>query len=464
MSNYFYVGFEKDEKKNGFYRIGLEISDIVGEDASNEPKISDEVGFQNISLYLVISMWQFFDSINILMQLAPDFTRKISDKTIKRTIEVHGEKIDHEELNIYKMPVGTITEVTNKIKDISSIQIAFSRIPHMFLMGLVSTYDEFMARLLEAIMTRVPSIISSSEKNISFQDLIQVGSIEAMRQKLIAKEVDSLMRGSHIDHINWIEAKLGIKNLQTSECWKNCVEVFERRNLITHTGGRISEQYINICRQNGINTDNMSLGEFANINSKYFRSAVENLLEYGICLTQVVWRKIEPNNILSAAENLNSIAYDMMIKEKYSLSKAMLEFGLVKMNRFGSERIRKVMVINYAISLERTGNKAEANRILNSEDWSASTNDFIICKHAVLGEEEDAIELMETVVKQDIVRISDFRHWPAFDNLRKNRKFKEKFEEIFGEPLEIFNQKIERPALPLKGDASVEVHNDQNIS
>ena len=50
-----------------------------------------------------------------------------------------------------------------------------------------------------------PEMPSSSERNISFKDLMEIGSVEEARQRMIEKEVKSVIRDSHAQQIDWLE-------------------------------------------------------------------------------------------------------------------------------------------------------------------------------------------------------------------------------------------------------------------
>jgi hypothetical protein len=70
-------------------------------------------------------------------------------------------------------------------------------LPGMFLMGLISSYDAFLSELMRLVFLTIPEMLSASEKNISFKDLVELGSIEAARNQIIEKEVETFLRQSH---------------------------------------------------------------------------------------------------------------------------------------------------------------------------------------------------------------------------------------------------------------------------
>lgn len=94
-----------------------------------------------------------------------------------------------------------------------------------------------------------PELLSSSEKNLSFKDLVGLGSIDAAREFIIEKEIKSVIRLSHSDQIAWLEKKLSIPLTKELKIWPAFIELCERRNIFTHTNGVVSSQYCRVCRE-----------------------------------------------------------------------------------------------------------------------------------------------------------------------------------------------------------------------
>jgi hypothetical protein len=305
---------------------------------------------------------------------------------------------------------------------------------HVFV-GLVSAYDVFLSNLIRLIFTVRPELLSSSERNISLKDLIEIGSVEAARERIIEKEVETVIRKSHPEQVNWLSTKLNITLTKGLKIWPDFVEVCERRNLLTHTGGIVSAQYVNACREHGCSLENTQIGQKLDISPKYYRSAVGIIREFGMKLIQVVWRKLVDTEIDAADHELNGFAYRLICRRRYSAAVTMLRFGLYEMKKHGSDSVRKMMVVNYANSVKLNGDKTESETILDAEDWSASTDNYRICVAAVKGENRTVIEMMKSVVDTGKMRIADFREWPVFETVRSDPEFASAFEEQFGEKL-----------------------------
>ena len=92
---------------------------------------------------------------------------------------------------------------------------------------------------------------------------------------------------------------------------------------------------------------NYTVGQVISIEPKYYRRAVEIILEMGSKLVQVIWRKLIPNDVETADKALNNLDYELIVKRMYGVAATMQRFGLYEMKQHGLEAIRKQMVVNY---------------------------------------------------------------------------------------------------------------------
>jgi len=140
------------------------------------------------------------------------------------------------------------------------------------------------------------------------------------------------------------------------------MEICERRNLLVHTDGIVSTQYLAVYREHNVDVKDIEVGRRLSINTKYYERAVSVIFELGIKLTKVVWRKLAPSEIGVAADELNELAYRLIVKRKYIEAITFLRFGLFELKKHGEEATRKRMVVNLANAEKLGGNKEEQKR------------------------------------------------------------------------------------------------------
>jgi hypothetical protein len=190
-----------------------------------------------------------------------------------------------------------------------------------------------------------------------------------------------------------------------------------------------------VCKEHGVDVSARSVGDELTIDQKYYVHAVSVILEMGIKLTQVIWRKLEPSEIELAATELNEFAYKMIVDRRYKLAAEILEFGLQTSKKTVTEAIRKNMIVNYANAVKLGGNKLEAERIIDAEDWSAATDVYKLCVAAVKDDVDQVVSMMEATVRSGGLEVSAIRDWPVFEKVRSDSRFVDVFEKAFGEKL-----------------------------
>ncbi|KAA2213678.1 hypothetical protein F0Q34_06295 [Pseudoroseomonas oryzae] len=370
-----------------------------------------------------------------MMQTLPAMRRVMDDREIRHFVKKNGILLQENKFEFYQLDIYHARSLLKRMEDSAAGYNGIRDLPKFSIMGLIGSYDLFLSDLIKVIFITKPEILSGSDKNISFKDLIETGSIEAVRNKIIEKEVESVIRSSHAEQIEWLEAKLKITLRKDLEIWPDFIELCERRNLLTHTGGTISSQYLKVCKDHGHNTKGIKVGSVLSVTPDYYKNSVEIIQELGIKLIHVIWRKLSPQDLNIADRELDDFCYRMIVGRKYKQAEKLLHFGLKTFKRHGSDATRKQMVINYANTVKLGGNKEKAIEALDEEDWSASTENYRICVAAIKDDLPAVTGMMKSAVNSGRIRVSNFREWPVFDSIRSDPMFVEAFEAEFGEPL-----------------------------
>ena len=184
--------------------------------------------------------------------------------------------------------------------------------------------------------------------------------------------------------------------------------------------------------EHDVDLGGVAVGDQLVISPKYLQDATEVISELGLKLIQVIWRKLKPGDIAVAASVLNDQAFELLIRRRYELARVMLEFGLA-LKKNGDELTRKMLVVNLAIATKFVETPDAALRILNNEDWTASSDKFQICVAAVKDDVVAVIKYLPNVAASGEIPKEGFRHWPAFLTVKEHPEFIKAFESAFGE-------------------------------
>ena len=337
----------------------------------------------------------------------------------------------------YRFGGGQALKFARLIRRVEKAQQAQLLVPRGLFVALVSQFDAFVGGLIRQLFKLKPELVNSSGRNLTFSQLAEFGSIEAAREFVIDKEIESVLRDSHADQFDWLEGKFNLPLRKDLPAWPSFIEATERRNLFVHTNGVVSRQYLEVCRKHACQLpENICLGQSLRLTREYLNAAYECFLEIGVKLGQVLLRKIQPDEIKKADMNLVSVTYNLIAEERYQLARILLDFATETLKVHASEEYRLTLVVNRAQTYKWTGDEEKCKDVLIREDWTATNLKFRLAYAVLRDDFEQATGIVKQIGKDDPeVDRHAYREWPLLKGLRKSPEFNRLFEQIFGEPL-----------------------------
>ena len=353
------------------------------------------------------------------------------DKCIKeRGVKVTEDEKNHE--ITYTVPIEYGKEFERAKTDLARSINAFSLIPKNTVVAMVSLYDAYLADLIECAYTIKPELLNASEKVFSFSDIIAFGTIDLLKKHVIEKEVESILRESHIKQFEILSKKFKIELTKDLPSYNDFVEITERRNLFVHTNGKVSTQYLKTCKERPFDHKDadVQIGEELYVTPAYVEHCYNILFEIGVKLGQVIWRKIE-NNLEDADDSLINIGYELIKSKKYQLACVILDFSCKSYVKHFNKEYEYVLCVNHALSYYLKGNDEKCKKIINSQDWSGTDLKYRLAHKVLLEEYDGAIEIMKSIGKDDNMSFA-YAEWPLFNNFRKTPQFKETYKNTYG--------------------------------
>ncbi len=332
-----------------------------------------------------------------------------------------------------ELPRDAYVELLNFQRRLRRNGKALQIVPRSLFTSLVSHYDAYIGNLLRALFYVKPEILNSSEHKLSFKDLTSFDSLEAARAAVVEKEVEALLRESHADQFKWMENKFACPLTKDLPSWPTFVEVTERRNLFVHCNGKVSTQYLSVCKRHGVDCSSVTLGQELNVDPKYLKLAYSTIVEVGIKLGHVLWRRLNPAEMGKADVSLNNLCLDLIRDEKCQVAQILLDFA-VQFKKFGSETDRKIFIINQAQAYKWSGKDRQAKEILAREDWQASSEKFQLGAAVLNDDFKTAARIMKHIGAGSSPSKGDYKEWPMFKVFRTTSEFSEAFKDVFGEP------------------------------
>lgn len=313
-----------------------------------------------------------------------------------------------------------------------------NRIPQIVTQSLFTQifcdFDAFVGALLKAIYLKKDSLLKGVERQISISQLMDFKDLSEVKHHLLLQEIDSFRRDSYIEQFDVLEKKFSIQ-LKKFDEWSDFVEISQRRNLATHNGRVVSEQYLIVCRREGVQFDKEpGIGDYLEIDPKYLGRALFIVEKVAFMLAHTLWRKIFPSERALADEAANLSLYDFLSVRRW---KAAADFGRFCMSdsmiKGVSDVDLRVRAINTAIGLKFSGKSDQAKLLLDKIDLTASHRDFKLAKAVLLEQYSEAADLMKSIGKNgEMVNELAYHQWPLFHDFRAREEFLAAFKEVYG--------------------------------
>ncbi len=377
----------------------------------------------------------------IMAQVVNERILEDKDKEIKQFIKTKCKIVEKrsEDDFSYEIPDSVYTIHSEKKKEINKFTVAYSIFPRMFVVTLVCQYDAIIGNLIRLVLTNKPEILNGSEKPITFKQLTEYHSMEEAKEAIITKEIETILRDSHDEQLKWFENKLGIKLHEDKELISKFIEITERRNLFTHNNGIVNDSYLLNCKKFGIQTE-AKIGDILEVSPTYFTEAADCIMEIGIKLIVILWRKTIDADIEQSESVTNQIAYGFISEEDYNLALKILDFCLTCFKPFKSSLNRLMIVMNKAQCLLWLKNDDQAQKLLNSQDWSLCTPQFILCKKVLERKFNEALDILKNQDTQ--LNQIDLMSWPIFKEFREDQAFKDYCNEKYPNTIKDFSAEM----------------------
>ncbi len=365
-------------------------------------------------------------------------------KKVRKTIEEAEQKIRN----------GTPAEAGYAGAEIveagyESDRIYRSRLPDLIerslFVNLFSEFDYFFGILLRELYRRRPDLLASLSRQISFDELLKFESLESVKESVLDAEIESIRRESYVEQFSILQRKFGLPLTKFQE-WPQFVESAQRRNLMVHCGGHVSEQYLQVCESAGYKFDTRPvIGELLTLGHEYFSNTSSLVSRVAFMLTHTLWRKVLPTESENANSELNDQIYRLLCAKRWQIAADLGTFSLSEPMCAGTSDMQyRIRLCNTAIALKNLKRGNEMKRLLDSIDWTASIRDFRLAVAILRDERDDAVSLMKQIGKKgELIHEVAYHQWPLFGGFRETLEFQKSYEEIYGYP---FYRKAEEKA------------------
>lgn len=287
------------------------------------------------------------------------------------------------------------------------------------LTSLVSFFELLIGDLLHTFYSLKPNALTGGEKEFSFNDLRKYNNLDEIIESVRIKRVDSVLRNSLEDWVKFFKNNFKVDFKSTVSEWDQFNEIFQRRNILVHNGGRMSNQYIKKVSKSYLANNQITIkeGNQLYINEEYLNSAIDLFLTSGIKLIATVWEKLCSDENKDRNELLQKIVYRLMLNEEWKIA-AEIELFLdrhINNDDFTTK-------FNYWLAMKNLNRLDEVYEEMNRYWKSGFGPIYELCYYGILDDKEQFYNCLPKAVNHGLTEIN-LLEWPMFEGIRKDEGF-----------------------------------------
>ena len=335
------------------------------------------------------------------------------------------------------IPAGREKEHQHLERKVKRSQDSSKLLLRSYIVSMVSQFDAYIGDMLRIIYDINPDKLKQSDHKFTYAELQTIGSIDAAKEQIIDAKVENFLRDSHQDQFKEMASSIGVDTLKDFSNWPFFVEITQRRNLFVHSNGIVSNQYLNICKKEGVDLGETKKGDQLEVDRSYFNKAFEVFYEVAVKLSQMVLRVLLYKKDNSCLEDIDKCmitnTFDLICDERYDVAIELANFALGKTFKH-KNKDRSYLALNRAQAYKWKGDEKKCQELLADEDSSAWSSELKCPKYALEDNLDKVCEMMRSCGKDsEILKPEQYRTWPIFKGVREKEKFRETFKSIFGE-------------------------------
>ena len=357
------------------------------------------------------------DMRNSLLKLAGDASLETMAETFGRIRKVIPVKIVSGKIEI-DLDEPTAMQVLGHQRAIGKVKEEVRLLHESSLMALTSRSEWLIAQLVHLFFNTYPSAAGMSEPFFSLDTLASLQTIEDARELLIDHKVESLMRQTFDEWLQFFKAKPGLGMSYIEPDRERIAEIFKRRNIIVHNGGRVNRIYLQEVEEplrKGV-----KLGDTLEITPDYLNTAVDVIEHQFVLLAAELWKKLTPEED-DRATLLLRISVERLRERKWLIARGLSYFVMNDKTRSEDSRLRGQ--INYWQSFKWAGEYDLIRADVEKSDFSAKNRTFRLAYAAIRDDFDSFFKLLPVVINSGELKQEYLMEWPLFQGVRERPEF-----------------------------------------
>jgi hypothetical protein len=277
--------------------------------------------------------------------------------------------------------------------------------------AVTAALEEPLAALLRLWLTLYPEALSVPKSQVEVGEAVAYKSGQDIMRAAIDNKIRESLRGSPMDWRELLATRRGIDLGELTDAWNDICEIFARRHVLVHWGGRVDAKYLERLPR-GIEAP--ALGERSVTDASYAKRAIGLISYLGTCLA-ITWLALLVPKGAAPAQLAGDYLY-RALKERHFRDAYILADATVSGREL--DDMPPVVVANWFMARRDYCGDTRALRS-EIEAWQPPVEgyDYQIAKAALLRNDEQLLTALKEVARanpEDLRRLSD---WPLLTDM-----------------------------------------------
>jgi hypothetical protein len=288
------------------------------------------------------------------------------------------------------------------------------------LTAAVSDFEVLFSTIVGYFYRVHPEALKSQDSPIPWSEIEQYATIDDLKSYYIDARVSKLMWQGFDEWMKWIDQQLRIKFQDSALDPDSTNEIFQRRHIIIHNGGRVSRQYL--AKNSGLNHI-PALDEVLKVDRDYLAQAIDRLTVLGISLVHLTMRKLckGNDNHERVDRDINAIVYSLLEQRRWEVAERVASIALPHMS---VEASRLAVKVNQWIAQGRVGGRDAIAKEVTRWDVSALEDKFKLARLTLL-EDSSAVDMAKRMLEEGNLGFEELSTWPLFEKLYHSMDFEQ---------------------------------------
>lgn len=273
------------------------------------------------------------------------------------------------------------------------------------IINMCITLESFISKIIkEVYLNKLPSNFHG--KHLTYEELLKIGDLSLAKEFIIEKHLDDLFRKNFNDWYDEVRKNLNIKKSdRITQVIVELSELYQRRNLIVHTDGVVSNQYL----QN-VENSSFSLGDRVDVDSQYLDRQIKNLEFLG----WFVYDGFLNRSLKDIDEAFRELNNKILTRINHSCAAIPELLTVYCSKNFSDPSFNLIAKVNYFLYYKFNGGLESFDQELSDFKVGHLKEEFILAKK-ILSSDDDVIDSIEKFINS--LAPDDFfmySSWPLF--------------------------------------------------